>query len=159
MWCHWARADPPLRAERLGKRLGLNHLYIKDESLNPTGSFKARGLALAIARAAELGVTRVAIPSPAMPAVRRRRMPRVPGWSRDVLIPAAFIVECQINEAHVELVDGLITNTRRRARGWRDKYAQFNLSTLKEPVPCVEGKRGHGVQDGWQDSSTGNCRR
>src|SRR5215471_20819217 len=54
---------PLLRAERLGKRLGLNHLYIKDESLNPTGSFKARGLALAIARAAELGVTRVAIPS------------------------------------------------------------------------------------------------
>src|SRR3989441_9883387 len=54
---------PLLRAERLGKRLGLNHFYIKDESLNPTGSFKARGLALAIARAAELGVTRVAIPS------------------------------------------------------------------------------------------------
>ena len=72
---------PLLRAERLGKRLGLNHLYIKDESLNPTGSFKARGLALAIARAAELGVTRSLSRPPATLAVRRRRMRRVPGWS------------------------------------------------------------------------------
>jgi len=110
---------PLLRAQRLGKRLGLNHLYIKDESLNPTGSFKARGLALAIARAAELGVTRVAIPSAGNAGgataayAARAGLEAYVFMPRDV--PRAFIIECQINGAHVELVDGLITDAGRRA--------------------------------------------
>ena len=69
---------PLLRVDSLAKRLGLKHLYIKDESLNPTGSFKARGLALAIARAAELGVKKLRFLRRAMLEARRPRMPHVP---------------------------------------------------------------------------------
>jgi threonine synthase len=148
---------PLLRAERLGKRLGLNHLYIKDESLNPTGSFKARGLALAIARAAELGVTRVAIPSAGNAGgataayAARAGLEAYVFMPRDV--PRAFIVECQINGAHVELVDGLITDAGRRVAAGRDEYGWFDLSTLKEPYR-VEGKKTMGYelaeQFGWE---------
>ena len=140
---------PLLRAERLGKRLGLNHLYIKDESLNPTGSFKARGLALAIARAAELGVTRVAIPSAGNAGgataayAARAGLESYVFMPRDV--PRAFIVECQINGAHVELVDGLITDAGRRVAAGRDEYGWFDLSTLKEPYR-VEGKKTMGYE-------------
>jgi threonine synthase len=140
---------PILRAERLGKRLGLNHLYIKDESLNPTGSFKARGLALAIARAAELGVTRVAIPSAGNAGgataayAARAGLESYVFMPRDV--PRAFIVECQINGAHVELVDGLITDAGRRVAAGRDEYGWFDLSTLKEPYR-VEGKKTMGYE-------------
>jgi threonine synthase len=140
---------PLLRAERLGKRLGLNHLYIKDESLNPTGSFKARGLALAIARAAELGVTRVAIPSAGNAGgataayAARAGLESYVFMPRDV--PRAFIVECQINGAHVELVDGLITDAGRQVAARRDEYGWFDLSTLKEPYR-VEGKKTMGYE-------------
>ena len=140
---------PLLRAERLGKRLGLNHLYIKDESLNPTGSFKARGLALAIARAAELGVTRVAIPSAGNAGgataayAARAGLEAYVFMPRDV--PRAFIVECQINGAHVELVDGLITDAGRRVAAGRDEHGWFDLSTLKEPYR-VEGKKTMGYE-------------
>jgi threonine synthase len=140
---------PLLRAERLGKRLGLNHLYIKDESLNPTGSFKARGLALAIARAAELGVTRVAIPSAGNAGgataayAARAGLESYVFMPRDV--PHAFIIECQINGAHVELVDGLITDAGRRVAAGRDEYGWFDLSTLKEPYR-VEGKKTMGYE-------------
>ena len=140
---------PLLRAERLGKRLGLNHLYIKDESLNPTGSFKARGLALAIARAAELGVTRVAIPSAGNAGgataayAARAGLESYVFMPRDV--PRAFIVECQINGAHVELVDGLITDAGRRVAAGREAHGWFDLSTLKEPYR-VEGKKTMGYE-------------
>jgi threonine synthase len=148
---------PLLRAERLGKRLGLHHLYIKDESLNPTGSFKARGLALAIARAAELGVTRVAIPSAGNAGgataayAARAGLESYVFMPRDV--PRAFIIECQVNGAHVELVDGLITDAGRRVAAGRDAYGWFDLSTLKEPYR-VEGKKTMGYelaeQFGWE---------
>ena len=140
---------PLLRAERLGKRLGLNHLYIKDESLNPTGSFKARGLALAIARAAELGVTRVAVPSAGNAGgataayAARAGLESYVFMPRDV--PRAFVIECQINGAHVELVDGLITDAGRRVAAGRDVYGWFDLSTLKEPYR-VEGKKTMGYE-------------
>ena len=140
---------PLLRAERLGQRLGLNHFYIKDESLNPTGSFKARGLALAIARAAELGVTRVAIPSAGNAGgataayAARAGLESYVFMPRDV--PHAFIVECQINGAHVELVDGLITDAGRRVAAGREAYGWFDLSTLKEPYR-VEGKKTMGYE-------------
>ena len=140
---------PLLRADRLGRRLGLNHLYIKDESLNPTGSFKARGLALAIARAAELGVTRVAVPSAGNAGgataayAARAGLESYVFMPRDV--PRAFIVECQINGAHVELVDGLITDAGRRVAAGRDEYGWFDLSTLKEPYR-VGGKKTMGYE-------------
>lgn len=140
---------PLLHAKRLGKQLGLSHLYIKDESLNPTGSFKARGLALAIARAAELGVTRVAVPSAGNAGgataayAARAGLESYVFMPRDV--PQAFVVECQINGAHVELVDGLITDAGRRVAAGREEYGWFDLSTLKEPYR-VEGKKTMGYE-------------
>src|SRR5262249_58627084 len=119
------------------------------ESLNRTGSFKARGLALAIARAAELGVTRVAIPSAGNAGgataayAARAGLEAYVFMPRDV--PQAFIVECQINGAHVELVDGLITDAGRRVAAGRDEHGWFDLSTLKEPYR-VEGKKTMGYE-------------
>jgi threonine synthase len=148
---------PLLRAERLGKRLGLRHLYIKDESLNPTGSFKARGMALAVARAAELGVTKVAVPSAgnaggaAAAYAARAGLASYVFMPRDV--PRAFVVECQVNGAHVELVDGLITDAGKRVAAGREAQGWFDLSTLKEPYR-VEGKKTMGYelaeQLGWE---------
>jgi threonine synthase len=148
---------PLLRADKLGKQLGLKHLYIKDESLNPTGSFKARGLALAIARAAELGVRRVALPSAgnaggaAAAYAARAGLEAYVFMPRDV--PQAFITECLYNGAHVELVDGLITDAGKRVAAGREEYGWFDLSTLKEPYR-VEGKKTMGYeiaeQFGWE---------
>jgi threonine synthase len=148
---------PLLHAERLGKRLGLRHLYIKDESLNPTGSFKARGMALAVARAAELGVTKVAVPSAgnaggaAAAYAARAGLTSYVFMPRDV--PRAFVVECQVNGAHVELVDGLITDAGKRVAAGREAQGWFDLSTLKEPYR-VEGKKTMGYelaeQLGWE---------
>jgi threonine synthase len=148
---------PILRADRLGKQLGLKHLHVKDEALNPTGSFKARGLALAIARAAELGVQRVAIPSAGNAGgataayAARAGLEAYVFMPRDV--PQAFIVECLYNGAHVELVDGLITDAGKRVAAGREEYGWFDLSTLKEPYR-VEGKKTMGYelaeQLGWE---------
>ena len=148
---------PLLRTERLGQRLGLKHLYIKDESLNPTGSFKARGMALAIARAVELGVRKVAVPSAgnaggaAAAYAARAGLPAYVFMPRDV--PQAFITECRINGAHVELVDGLITDAGKRVAAGREAHGWFDLSTLKEPYR-VEGKKTMGYeiaeQLGWE---------
>jgi threonine synthase len=140
---------PLLRADRLGKQLGLKHLYIKDEALNPTGSFKARGLAVAIARAAELGVQRVAIPSAGNAGgataayAARAGVQAFVFMPRDV--PQAFITECLVNGAQVELVDGLITDAGKRVAAGREAHGWFDLSTLKEPYR-VEGKKTMGYE-------------
>ncbi|MGQ4809620.1 Threonine synthase [Candidatus Entotheonellaceae bacterium PAL068K] len=140
---------PLLRADRLGAHIGLTRLSIKDESLNPTGSFKARGLALAIARAAELGVREVAVPSAgnaggatAAYAARAGLVAHV-FMPRDV--PEAFVMECQLYGAHVELVDGLITDAGKQVAEGRDQQGWFDLSTLKEPYR-VEGKKTMGYE-------------
>ncbi len=148
---------PLLRADRLGKQLGLRHLYIKDEALNPTGSFKARGLALAIARAAELGVHQVAIPSAgnaggaAAAYATRAGMQAHVFMPRDV--PEAFVIECQVNGARMALVDGLINDAGKHVAKGCEAHGWFDLSTLKEPYR-VEGKKTMGYelaeQLGWE---------
>jgi threonine synthase len=140
---------PLLRTDRLGKNLGLRHLYVKDEALNPTGSFKARGLALAIARAAELGVQRVAIPSAGNAGGATAAYAARAGLAAHVFmprdVPQAFITECLINGAQVELVDGLITDAGKRVAAGREAHGWFDLSTLKEPYR-VEGKKTMGYE-------------
>jgi threonine synthase len=140
---------PLLRTDRLGKSLGLRHLYVKDEALNPTGSFKARGLALAVARAAELGVQRVAIPSAGNAGGATAAYAARAGLQAHVFmprdVPQAFITECLINGAQVELVDGLITDAGKRVAAGREAYGWFDLSTLKEPYR-VEGKKTMGYE-------------
>src|SRR5689334_5706471 len=105
---------PLLSAKRLGAQLGLSHLYIKDEGVNPTGSFKARGMAVAITMAKELGVTKLAVPSAGNAAgalaayAAKAGIPAFIFMPRDT--PKANIVECEQTGAHVTLIDGLITD-------------------------------------------------
>ena len=135
---------PLMHARSLGARLGLDRLYIKDESLNPTNSFKARGQSAAITRARELGVTTVSVPSAgnagnAMAAYAARA-----GLSAKVFLPrdvkTPFARECQLYGADVTLVDGLITDAARVAAEQGAPLGWYDVSTLKEPYR-IEGKK------------------
>ena len=140
---------PLLSLPRLEKKLGLSNLYVKDESSNPTGSFKARGLAAAISKAKELGVKKVIIPTAgnaggAMAAYAARAGLRAHIFMpRDT--PIANIQESSMAGAEVILVDGLISDAagmageKARAEGW------FDVSTFKEPYR-VEGKKVMGYE-------------
>ncbi len=140
---------PLTSAPRLGARLGLSKLLIKDESINPTGSFKARGLSMAVSMAKELGATKLAIPSAGNAAGALAAYAARAGLEAFIFMPRdtprACIVECLYTGAHVELIDGLITDCgaevarRREAEGW------FDVSTLKEPYR-VEGKKTLGYE-------------
>ena len=140
---------PLLAVNRLGKKLGLTNLLIKDESVNPTGSFKARGLAMAISRAAELGVKKLAIPSAgnaggaASAYAARAGLELFVFMPKDV--PRAFVVECEMNGAHVQLVDGLISDCGKLVAAGKEANGWFELSTLKEPYR-VEGKKTLGYE-------------
>ncbi len=140
---------PLLRLPRLGEQLGFANLFIKDESSNPTGSFKARGIAAAISKARELGVRKVIIPTAgnaggAMAAYAARA-----GMKAHIFMPKdtpeANIQESRMAGAEVVLVDGLINEAagmageKARAEGW------FDLSTFKEPYR-VEGKKIMGYE-------------
>lgn len=140
---------PLLQAAKLGRKIGVPNLYVKDEGGNPTGSFKARGMSAAISRAAELGARAIAIPSAGNAGgataayAARAGLPAYIFMPKDV--PRANLVECQVLGAHVELVDGLISDCgkivaeRKEAEGW------FDISTLKEPYR-VEGKKTMGYE-------------
>ena len=147
---------PLIHARRLGDRLGMERLYIKDESVNPTGSFKARGLSMAVSRALELGAESLAIPSAgnaggALSAYGAKAgIPVYVFMPRDT--PRPFIVECRAHGAAVELVDGLITDCGKLVAARKDAEGWFDVSTLKEPYR-VEGKKTMGYelaeQCGW----------
>ena len=147
---------PLIHARRLGDRLGMDGLYIKDESVNPTGSFKARGLSMAVSRALELGAESLAIPSAgnaggALSAYGAKAgIPVYVFMPRDT--PRPFIVECRAHGAAVELVDGLITDCGKLVAARKDAEGWFDVSTLKEPYR-VEGKKTMGYelaeQCGW----------
>ena len=147
---------PLLNADRLGTCLGLRRLYIKNEALNPTGSFKDLGFSVAISRAAELGIKEVGIPSAgnagsaAAAYAARAGLQAHIFFPRDV--PKAFVTECASYGAHVELVDGKINDAGKHVAEGCKKYGWFDLSTLKEPYR-LEGKKCMGYrlaeQLGW----------
>jgi len=138
-----------LRVPNLGDELGLPNLYIKDESMNPTGSFKARGLATAVSKAKELGIRKVIIPTAgnaggAMAAyAARAKIQANIFMPKDT--PRANLEESRMAGAEVILVDGLISDAagmagvKAHAEGW------FDLSTFKEPYR-VEGKKTMGYE-------------
>ena len=140
---------PLLQATSLGQKLGVPKLYVKDEGNNPTGSFKARGLSVAVSRACELGARAVAIPSAGNAGgataayAARAGMPAHIFMPRDV--PRANQVECEVLGAHVALVDGLITDCGRIVADRKDQEGWFDVSTLKEPYR-VEGKKTMGYE-------------
>jgi threonine synthase len=135
---------PLVHAQALGARVGLDRLYIKDESPNPTNSFKARGQSAAITRARGLGVTTVSVPSAgnagnAMAAYAARAGMRAKVFlPRDVKVP--FAKECRLYGADVTLVDGLITDAARVAAEEGAPHGWYDVSTLREPYR-IEGKK------------------
>ncbi|MFQ5512240.1 MAG: threonine synthase [Candidatus Krumholzibacteriia bacterium] len=140
---------PLARARRLGSSLHFDGLYIKDEGLNPTGSFKARGLALAVSRALELGIRALSIPSAGNAAGAMSAYAAVAGIEAHVYMPSdvprPFVAECRALGADVTLIDGVITDCGRAAAADNEKFRRFDLSTLKEPYR-IEGKKTMGYE-------------
>ncbi len=140
---------PLHHARRLGNELGFANLYIKDEGLNPTGSFKARGLSTAISRAKELGITSVSIPTAGNAGGAMSAYAALAGMEAHVFmpkdVPKPFINECRGLGASVTLIDGLITDCGKAAKKEVEKYNWFDVSTLKEPYR-IEGKKTMGYE-------------
>ena len=140
---------PLLEVPRLREQLGLENLFIKDESPNVTASFKARGLCMAVSRAKELGVKKIAIPSAGNAASATAAYAAAAGIECHVFmprdVPQIFVAECKALGAHVELVDGLITDCGKRVLDGKAREGWFDVSTLKEPYR-VEGKKTMGYE-------------
>lgn len=140
---------PLVHATRLGKQIGCSNTWIKDESLNPTGSFKARGLSAAVSRAYELGATELAIPSAGNAAGAMSAYAAVAGLPAYVFMPAdvplAFRAECAALGANVTLVDGLINDCGAKVREGAAEFGWFDVSTLWEPYR-IEGKKTMGYE-------------
>jgi threonine synthase len=141
--------SPLLAIPKIGRSLGANHLWLKDEGLNPTGTFKARGMACAISMAVELGIRKIALPSAgnagsaaAMYAARAGIEAYI-FMPRDV--PQSNYVECKAAGAHVTLVDGLINECGKIVASRKDAEGWFEVSTQKEPYR-VEGKKTMGYE-------------
>jgi threonine synthase len=133
-----------LHAERLGAGLGLTRLFVKDESLNPTNSFKARGLSAAVTRALHLGARTLSVPSAGNAANAMAAYAAAAGLAAKVFMPkdvkVPFIRECELYGADVTLVDGLITDAGRIAAEQGKPLGWYDVSTLKEPYR-IEGKK------------------
>ena len=140
---------PLLHAPRLGKRVGIHELYIKDESQNPTQSFKARGMAAAVSMAKELGAPKLAVPSAGNAAGALAAYAARAGLKSYIFMPRdtprANVVECEQTGAHVTLMDGLITDCGAEVGRRKEKAGWFDVSTLKEPYR-VEGKKTLGYE-------------
>lgn len=140
---------PTLKLENLGRRLGLNQLYIKDEGQNPTGSFKALGLAVAVSRALELGAEEFVIPTAgnaggALAAYAARAgVPAHVYMPQDA--PLINILEVQMTGADLHLVQGLINDAGQEASAAAADADWFDVSTLKEPYR-IEGKKIMGYE-------------
>ena len=140
---------PLLRAARFGDRLGVSSLWVKDEAQNPTQSFKARGMAVAVSMAKHLGATKLAVPTAGNAGGALAAYAARAGLEAHIFMPRdtprANIIECRELGAQVVLIDGLITDCgaeiarRKAAEGW------FEMSTLKEPYR-VEGKKTLGYE-------------
>jgi threonine synthase len=141
---------PLLRAPRLANRIGFDgEIFIKDESQNPTQSFKARGMAAAVSMAKELGAMRLAVPSAGNAAGALAAYAARGGLEAFIFMPKdtprANVVECEQTGAHVTLIDGLITDCGAEVARRKDAEEWFDVSTLKEPYR-IEGKKTLGYE-------------
>jgi threonine synthase len=137
---------PLLRAEKFGDDIDL---WIKDESLNPTQSFKARGMSVAVSMAKHLGATKLAVPSAGNAGGALAAYAARAGLEAHVFMPRdtprANIIECRELGAHVTLIEGLITDCGAEIARRKTKEGWFDMSTLKEPYR-VEGKKTLGYE-------------
>jgi threonine synthase len=142
-------STPLLEAPRLGHAYGIRRLLVKAESLNPTGSFKARGMTVAVSRAKELGATSFVMPSAGNAGGALAAYAGVAGLRATIIMPSdapvvnqAEVVACG---ADLILMDGLISDCGRLTARIAERTGAFNLSTLKEPYR-VEGKKTMGIE-------------
>ncbi len=148
---------PLLRARRFGEQLGLTNLWIKDEGQNPTQSFKARGMTVAVSMAKYLGAKKLAVPSAGNAGGALAAYAARAGLEAHIFMPndtpKANVIECEQTGAQVTLIDGLITDCGAEIARRKEKDGWFDISTLKEPYR-VEGKKTLGYeiaeQLGWE---------
>ncbi|HTB20497.1 MAG TPA: threonine synthase [Bryobacteraceae bacterium] len=147
---------PMLKTDRLGAALGAHDLWVKDEGINPTGSFKARGLSCAISMCLELGISKVAIASAGNAGSALAAYAAAAGIEAHIFmprdVPQSNYTECRAYGARVTLVNGLISDCARIVAERKDSEGWFDISTLKEPYR-IEGKKTMGYeiaeQFGW----------
>ena len=148
---------PLLQTKWIGDLFGLEALWVKDESRLPTGSFKARGLAIAVSKAKEFGLTKLAIPSAGNAATALSIYAARAGMEAHIFMPKDAPPfnrnTCQLAGANVTLIDGLITDAGKIVAERKAEAGWFDISTLKEPYR-VEGKKTMGFelaeQFGWE---------
>jgi threonine synthase len=137
---------PLLRAQKF---CGDIDLWIKDESINPTQSFKARGMSVAVSMAKHLGATKLAVPSAGNAGGALAAYAARAGLEAHIFMPRdsprANIIECRELGAHVTLINGLITDCGAEIARRKTKEGWFDVSTLKEPYR-VEGKKTLGYE-------------
>ena len=140
---------PIFKAERLGDKIGASAVYIKDESLNPTASFKARGLSAAVSKAKELGITKLTMPSAGNAAGAMAAYAAKGGMEAYVFMPKdapkANQIEVSISGGDLTLIDGLISDAGILSRKRAAEEGLFDVSTLQEPYR-VEGKKTMGYE-------------
>ena len=140
---------PLLKAERLAEEVGMDTVYIKDEGVNPTGSFKARGLGAAVSKAKELGQRRLTMPSAGNAAGAMSAYAAAGGMEAHVFMPKdapiANKVECEAYGAKLTLVDGFITDAGQMSQRAAEELGLFDVSTLREPYRA-EGKKTMGYE-------------
>ncbi|TDI13564.1 MAG: threonine synthase [Acidobacteria bacterium] len=140
---------PLLEAPRLGASLGMEHLLLKEESMNPTGSFKARGMAVAVSMAAARGATRLALPSAGNAGSAAAAYAARAGLEVDLFLPDStptpFRLEAEASGARVHLLAGSIADCGRMLASRTEQRQWFDLSTLKEPYR-LEGKKTMGYE-------------
>ena len=147
---------PIFKAERFGPEMGCSNLHIKDEGVNPTASFKARGLSAAVSKAKELGITRITMPSAGNAAGAMTAYAAKAGIASYVFMPQdapeANQKEVVITGGELTLIDGLISDAGVLSRARAAEEGLFDISTLQEPYR-VEGKKTMGYeiaeQSGW----------
>ena len=140
---------PIFKAERLGGKIGASAVYIKDEGLNPTASFKARGLSAAVSKAKELGITKLTMPSAGNAAGAMAAYAAKGGMEAYVFMPKdapeANQIEVSISGGDLTLIDGLISDAGVLSRKRAAEEGLFDVSTLQEPYR-VEGKKTMGYE-------------
>ena len=140
---------PLLAARRLGREIGSNGLYIKDESLNPTASFKSRGMSTGVARARELGAAKLAVPTAGNAGGALAAYAAAAGLEAHVYMPEdaqdSNVKEADVSGARVNLVDGLIGDAGKASKAAAAELGLFDMSTLQEPYRA-EGKKTMGYE-------------
>lgn len=140
---------PLLPSRLIGPGLGMDNLFLKDETVNPTGSFKARGLGMAVSRAKELGIKRLIIPTAGNAGSALAAYSARAGIECKIImprdVPKPFLVDAVYHGAQIEQVDGTIKDCGARAAQLSVEEGWFSIATLKEPYR-IEGKKTMGYE-------------